>query len=335
MGQVLPKLISREQACFMPGRGVSDQVLLAKEMVHILNKSKRGGRIIIKLDMAKAFDRVSWDYLCRLLLCMRFSPLMRSYLMSWWLKSSNRIMLGNLKVVITHLICWNIWKEYTAITIGDETFNHQRLEERIHMDIYTWCAAASGKKYAASIPSLISAHLSPTIRTARAKVVRWLTPPPGRQKINVDAAAGRQSAAAGAIVRDSQGRLLSAISFPLPCLSPLHAELQAALYVTIFYATRYHGFILETDCLELINMLDKGHSVMGVMRVDLDWLRMFLHLTRSTWKYTPRETNSVAHHLASMGLTVTSLLEYKHQNRLPPIARGCYSTDLHTPYLRF
>lgn len=63
MGLLLPKLISQEHARFMPGRGISEQVLLAKEMVHILDISRCGGCLIIKLDMAKAFDRVSWEYL--------------------------------------------------------------------------------------------------------------------------------------------------------------------------------------------------------------------------------------------------------------------------------
>lgn len=56
----------------MPRRGIAEQVLMAQGMVHLLDKPHRGGRMIVILDMAKAFDRVSWDYLGKLLLQMGF-----------------------------------------------------------------------------------------------------------------------------------------------------------------------------------------------------------------------------------------------------------------------
>lgn len=44
----------------MSGRGISEQILMAKETVHILNRKCRGGQVMIKLDMTKAFDHVYW-----------------------------------------------------------------------------------------------------------------------------------------------------------------------------------------------------------------------------------------------------------------------------------
>lgn len=253
--------------------------------------------------------------------------------MSWRLSTSSHTMFGQLKVVATHIICWNTWKEYNAITLGEEDFNIRRLEERIRTNICKWCVVSSGKKYAASIPSVIAAHVSPPILSSRRKIVRWMTPPTGRVKMNVDVVVGHRKSAAGAIVKDSHGRLLSAVSFLLSCLPPLQAELQAALYVTIFYSTKYHNFIIETNCSELIRMLENATSVMGVIRVDICRLRTFLQLTRSEL-YIRHETNSVAHHLASFGLTLTALSEYKLLHMLPTVARGCLITNLHTPYLQ-
>lgn len=69
---ILPRLISHEQAGFMKGRDITEQILLAQEMVHLLDNHMRGGHVIIKLDMGKAFDRVCWAYLEQLLRKMGF-----------------------------------------------------------------------------------------------------------------------------------------------------------------------------------------------------------------------------------------------------------------------
>lgn len=68
LADLLPQLILQEQAGFMKGRDINEKILLAQEMVHVLDRPARGGHVIIKLDMAKAFDRVCWSYLKQLLL---------------------------------------------------------------------------------------------------------------------------------------------------------------------------------------------------------------------------------------------------------------------------
>ncbi|XP_019181398.1 PREDICTED: uncharacterized protein LOC109176423 [Ipomoea nil] len=63
LSPILPKLISREQVGFVSGRNIQDNILLALEMLQYIDKRCRGSNVIIKLDMMKAFDRVSWAYL--------------------------------------------------------------------------------------------------------------------------------------------------------------------------------------------------------------------------------------------------------------------------------
>ncbi|CAH9114746.1 unnamed protein product, partial [Cuscuta epithymum] len=70
---ILPKLISPEQAGFMKGRDISDHVLVAQEMINSIDRKVRGTNVIVKLDMAKAFDRLSWVFLEAVLLKFGFS----------------------------------------------------------------------------------------------------------------------------------------------------------------------------------------------------------------------------------------------------------------------
>lgn len=67
MQPVLQRIISMEQAGFVKGRDISDQIVMAREMVHLLKNKVRGSNTIIKLDMMKAFNRVNWTFLTTLL----------------------------------------------------------------------------------------------------------------------------------------------------------------------------------------------------------------------------------------------------------------------------
>ncbi|VFQ82121.1 unnamed protein product [Cuscuta campestris] len=60
---LLPKLISSNQAAFQQGISMADHILLALEAAHNLDRKTFGGNMIIKIDIAKAFDTLRWDYL--------------------------------------------------------------------------------------------------------------------------------------------------------------------------------------------------------------------------------------------------------------------------------
>jgi hypothetical protein len=71
---ILPDVISPHQSAFLPGRLKTDNTLLAFEIFHHIknNKNKKKGLVGIKLDMAKAYDRLEWIFINNTLLSMGF-----------------------------------------------------------------------------------------------------------------------------------------------------------------------------------------------------------------------------------------------------------------------
>lgn len=75
LAPILPNLISPNQSGFVKGRSIKENIMLAQEIIHQIKKPIVGGNVVIKLDMAKAYNRVSWSFTCLVLRRFGFSEM--------------------------------------------------------------------------------------------------------------------------------------------------------------------------------------------------------------------------------------------------------------------
>ncbi|CAN1292519.1 LINE-1 retrotransposable element ORF2 protein [Linum perenne] len=72
LSSILPRLISRSQSAFIKGRLISDNILLAHDLVSAYHKAQTSPICVLKVDIMKAFDSVDWTFILTVLEGMNF-----------------------------------------------------------------------------------------------------------------------------------------------------------------------------------------------------------------------------------------------------------------------
>ncbi|KAJ9536525.1 LOW QUALITY PROTEIN: hypothetical protein OSB04_un000277 [Centaurea solstitialis] len=75
----LDGLINKAQSAFIPGRKITDNILMAHELVNGYHLRKGPPRCAFKIDLRKAYDMISWDFL----LCMLHGLGIHPVLIQW------------------------------------------------------------------------------------------------------------------------------------------------------------------------------------------------------------------------------------------------------------
>ncbi|XXG86091.1 hypothetical protein AAC387_Pa11g1056 [Persea americana] len=74
MKTVLATIVSEFQNAFVPGRAITDSILISTEIMHFLKRKGKGksGMAALKIDMSKGYDRIEWDFLKSMMLKLGF-----------------------------------------------------------------------------------------------------------------------------------------------------------------------------------------------------------------------------------------------------------------------
>lgn len=98
----LKELVLPSQSAFIKGRAIHDNFMFVRGMVRSLYLKKIPS-IMLKLDIDKAFDSVSWEFLLEVLAAKGFSQTWRNWIASMLASSSTRVLVnGELTDKIMH-----------------------------------------------------------------------------------------------------------------------------------------------------------------------------------------------------------------------------------------
>nr|GEW26151.1 hypothetical protein [Tanacetum cinerariifolium] len=77
----LKMLVSSNQSAFVPGRNITDNILLAQELMHNYHLDRGPPRCAFKVDIQKAYDTVDWNFLKDILLGFGFHDRLVGWIM--------------------------------------------------------------------------------------------------------------------------------------------------------------------------------------------------------------------------------------------------------------
>jgi hypothetical protein len=93
LAPLLPSLVSMNQSAFVRGRRIHDNFMLVQQIVKSLHRKKEP-HILLKLDISKSFDFVSWSFLLEVLSKMGFGQRWRDLLCLLLSTSSTQILVN-------------------------------------------------------------------------------------------------------------------------------------------------------------------------------------------------------------------------------------------------
>ncbi|WJX46320.1 rhamnogalacturonan endolyase [Trifolium repens] len=73
LASIMPNIISDEQKGFIHGRDIKDCLCIASEAANFLHNKSFGGNLALKIDIAKAFDTLDWNFLLKVLKSFGFN----------------------------------------------------------------------------------------------------------------------------------------------------------------------------------------------------------------------------------------------------------------------
>ena len=96
LSRVLDSVVDPDQTCSVPGRSISSNLVLLRDVFHFIERTDEAA-ILISLDQEKAFDRVDRSFLTDLLCHLGFGPVFRKWVSTLYEGAYMQIILnGNL-----------------------------------------------------------------------------------------------------------------------------------------------------------------------------------------------------------------------------------------------
>ena len=261
-------------------------------------------------------------------------------LQNWWMHSSGNGFVANCYRLLPALICWALWKFRNlayfegVVTPVHVIFNHivKELQLIARATPFT-CSTPEDKR-------CWTQGLVPFLKQpprARLRIIRWMVPPMGYVKLNVDGSSlgNPGDAGGGGLIRDSEGRLLYGFSTFYGWQTNMSAEAMALLEG--LQLCKSHGFPhveIEIDSLTLLKVVRREMKCPWRIWGVVCHIRHLLEDFTSVLHHCYRELNAVADSLAKLASTSRASSSYCATS-FPRDIRGLLQLDrVSYPYIR-
>lgn len=81
LAPMLDGIVDKAQGAFISGRSMAENIFLVQELIHHYGRKRISPRAIIKIDLRKAFDTVSWEFIEEMLRGLGFHPRLINWIM--------------------------------------------------------------------------------------------------------------------------------------------------------------------------------------------------------------------------------------------------------------
>ncbi|KAH9648318.1 reverse transcriptase domain-containing protein [Citrus sinensis] len=100
MKAIRSSIISENQSAFVPGRAITDNILISAEIMHYLKRKRQGKTWIttLKIDMSKAYDRIEWGFLKAMMLKLGFAKIWVELILLCVSTVTYKVLQGNKEV---------------------------------------------------------------------------------------------------------------------------------------------------------------------------------------------------------------------------------------------
>ncbi|CAH9117536.1 unnamed protein product [Cuscuta europaea] len=257
--------------------------------------------------------------------------------MAWWFKAGSMKLVDIFKHNLPGIISWHVWKVYTSITWGSETRipSSDSLITTIKLYTQLWVRSFPNMKVRSISDILYEEHLIPNnfkIKRPTIQVIKWKKPQ-GKFKLNTDASYLPQKSAGGAILRNSTGEIVLALSFPIVASSCLEAELVSLILATVWtMEAGYSNLLVETDSTLALKYVVDGEQ--GRWGDAIQKMKILANRKGVSFSHVWRQGNWTAHFVAAQYPAQTQVV-YRACD-LPTQAKQAYYMDLfEIPSFRF
>ena len=93
LSKFLPSIVHEDQSCVVPGRSIRDSNRVLQDVVDYCDAHDLPAGLV-SLDQEKAFDRVDWSFLDRVLTALNIGPRFRSYVTTLYAGVSSRVLVN-------------------------------------------------------------------------------------------------------------------------------------------------------------------------------------------------------------------------------------------------